>query len=317
MGVFGAGLYSGDFAMDLRGAIGAVSRLPFDGDKLADILCETEPGAAEHPDDEDHTTFWLVAADQFAKRGIACGRVRERALAIIDNGSDLDILEVLGMSPSDLRKRGKILADLRVRLVAPPVDSRPRLVLKKPQAFVMETGDVLVYPTMGGQCINPYMGPREKNTLWIKDGPGPWRQDSWAAMVVVERGRAFDFLSWYRALTIASAMPEKPALASLRGEVLWKLGLAGTCSAVHFKRLELEKIGELMIDPGKLKSAFPDMRPGASQAIEDISLSNALSVAEAGAAVSLPKPGDPPKLRQGRVPTLLGIEQLLSQIPGD
>src|SRR5258708_9895738 len=84
MGVFGAGLYAGDFAMDLRSAISAVSRLPFEGDKLADILCETEPGAAHHPDDEDHTTFWLVAADQFAKRAIVCDRMRDKALAIID-----------------------------------------------------------------------------------------------------------------------------------------------------------------------------------------------------------------------------------------
>ena len=38
MGVWGAGLYSGDFAMDLRSTIGAVARLPFDNDKLLDIL---------------------------------------------------------------------------------------------------------------------------------------------------------------------------------------------------------------------------------------------------------------------------------------
>ena len=43
MGVFGTGLYSGDFAMDLRSAISAVVRVPYDSDKLADILCESEP----------------------------------------------------------------------------------------------------------------------------------------------------------------------------------------------------------------------------------------------------------------------------------
>ncbi len=57
MGVWGAGLYSGDFAMDLRSTIRAVARLPFDGDKLVDILCETEPTVASNPDDADHTNL--------------------------------------------------------------------------------------------------------------------------------------------------------------------------------------------------------------------------------------------------------------------
>ena len=68
MGLWGTGLYSSDFAMDLRSTVGAVARLPFDGDRLVEILSETEPTAAGNPDDEQHTTFWLVVADQFAKR---------------------------------------------------------------------------------------------------------------------------------------------------------------------------------------------------------------------------------------------------------
>ncbi len=63
MGVFGVGLYSGDFAMDLRASIAAVVRLPFDGDKLAGILCESEPTAAVKTDDGDHPVFWLVLAE--------------------------------------------------------------------------------------------------------------------------------------------------------------------------------------------------------------------------------------------------------------
>src|SRR5579864_3898323 len=124
MGVWGVGLYSGDFAQDLRSTIRAVARLPFDNDKLADILCETEPTAADNPADEDHTTFWLVVADQFSKRGIACDRVREKALAIIDSGSDLVILEKLGMDSSGLKKRQKMLEELRPRLAVPVVSRR-------------------------------------------------------------------------------------------------------------------------------------------------------------------------------------------------
>jgi hypothetical protein len=77
MGVWGTGLYSGDFARDLRAAVAAVARLPFDPDKLVDILCTTEPSAANDPAGEDHTTFWLVVADQFAKIGIGCDRAQQ------------------------------------------------------------------------------------------------------------------------------------------------------------------------------------------------------------------------------------------------
>src|SRR5215467_7224110 len=104
MGVFGTGLYSGDFALDLRPVVGAVLRLPFDPDKLVDVLSGTEPSAASNSSDEDHTTFWLVVADQFAKRGIACDRVRTKALAIIDTGADIAMLGKLGMKAGDLRK---------------------------------------------------------------------------------------------------------------------------------------------------------------------------------------------------------------------
>jgi len=89
MGVWGSGLYSSDFAADLGAAIRAVSRLPFEAGRLVDILSSIEPGAANNDADEDHTTFWLVTADQFAKRGIACQRVRDKALQIIDSGGDL------------------------------------------------------------------------------------------------------------------------------------------------------------------------------------------------------------------------------------
>jgi hypothetical protein len=129
-GVWGAGLDSGDFAMDLRRTIGAVARLPFDGDRLVEILAQTEPTVANNPEDEDHTTFWLVVADQFAKRAIICDRAREKGLAIIDAGSDLAMHAKLGMSPSDLSQRRKMLQDVRVRLTTPPARRRPRSVLE-------------------------------------------------------------------------------------------------------------------------------------------------------------------------------------------
>ena len=68
MAVFGTGLYSGDFAMDLRSTIGAVVRLPFDNDKLAGILCESEPKVANASDDENHGTFLLSHTSSLSAR---------------------------------------------------------------------------------------------------------------------------------------------------------------------------------------------------------------------------------------------------------
>jgi hypothetical protein len=215
MGTWGAALYSGDFAMDLRATIGAVVRLPFDPDRLVDILCETETAAAHDPHNEDHTTFWLVLADQFVKRGMSSDRVRETALGIIAAADDIAMLEQRGMKPADIRKRRRLLDELRARIVATPVD-KPRTVLKKPQPLLMDRGDVIVYPTCDGRCINPYLGSKALNTRYTKDGPAPWMQNGWAAAVIIDCGRAFDFLSWYRSLTIASARPQKPTLDSLR-----------------------------------------------------------------------------------------------------
>jgi hypothetical protein len=79
VGVWGSGLYSGDFALDLRCTVKAVARLPFDGDKLVELIGGTEPGVANEPQNEEHFTFWLVVADQFAKLGIVCERLREQA----------------------------------------------------------------------------------------------------------------------------------------------------------------------------------------------------------------------------------------------
>jgi hypothetical protein len=121
MGIWGTGLYSGDFAMDLRSTISAVSRLPFDPGRLVEILCETEPTAANNRNDEEHTTFWLILADQFAKRGIAYKPVRDRALQIIDGFEDQAMLEKLGATPVDIRHRRKVLLELRARIASTPI----------------------------------------------------------------------------------------------------------------------------------------------------------------------------------------------------
>ena len=309
MGVWATGLYAGDFALDLRATIGAVAKLPFDGDRLLEILCESERGAADRTDDADHATFWLIAADQFAKRGIESKRAREVALEIIDGGRDLAMLEKLGMQPADLRKRKKVLEEVRERIVAPIARAKPRETMKRPQELLMETGDVVVYPTFGGRCRNPYFIDQDKDRMG--SAMPSWRADSWAAMVIVDCGRAFDFLAWYRPLTVAAAMAEKPALAALTGDLLWKLGRPGTCTAAHFKRMGLEKMGTFAVDPEKLTAWFGEFRPGTSAAVSDISIANQISVGPYSRAERIAEPGNLASVRPDRpYPSIAGLRHI-------
>ena len=307
MGVLGAGLYSGDFALDLRSMVKAVLRLPFEPDRLLEILRSTEPSAANSPENEDHTTFWLIVADQFARQGVICERVRDKALDIINGGADIRTLETLGMKDTELRKRRRVLEELKARIVQPATTGKTRTVSRKPQPLLMEIGDVLVYPTCGGRNINPYFPSEKKNLHNTKSGREPWKPDGWGAMVILDCGRAFEYLAWYRPATLAETRSEKPTLDSLCGAMLWRVELHGTCSASHFRKMELEKIGVLPVDREKAKEVYPSrFGTGLSAAVQDISIANRMKAALPGAAT--PNPGGE---RRGLTPTLSGIASLL------
>ena len=273
MGTWGTGLYAGDFAADLREAISAVARLPFEAERLVDILCDYEPGAARDGADPDHPTFWLVLADQFAKRGIACAPVREAALALIDGGADLAMMARRGMAPPGLKVRGRVLAELRERLTA-PINLKPRTVLKSPQPFLLDVGDVIVFPTSRGWVINPYFKSREAI-------PG-WGHDGWGAFIVAERGRAFKFFAWYRPL-ITYATASKPDLAALTLRPNWILKRAGTLTRNHLRRMAFEPVGNTPIDAVRFVGLFPDRPSGVSDAVGDLSIANRLHLAVEGA----------------------------------
>ena len=251
MGSWGAGLYSGDFAMDLRSTIRAVSRLPFDPDRLTDIVCDTEASVANNPEDEDYTTFWLVVADQFPRRGIASARAREIAIGVIDTGQDLEMQRRLGRSGGGLEKRRRMLAELRERLTSPlPSKARPALT-------------------------NPYTTRPDQLKIYGPRGGEPWTEDGWAALVVVERGRAFGFFAWYRPVVIDEGLTAKPDLATLR-DAGWRIDSPGTCSPTHLRRMRLERVGAFSADTAKVRTLFPGLRSGDSYAVNDISIANRL-----------------------------------------
>jgi hypothetical protein len=168
MGPWGIGLYSDDFARDLKATISAVCRLPLDEEPLVDAICGSEPSAATDPADEDHTIFWLVLADQYEKRLIFSKRVREMAIAIIDGGKDAATMQGLGMKAAPIRKRGDKLAELPARLLAQPKASRERKTIKTSEPYVFDLYGVYAYPTRGGGVAVAAMARRSWMVLRTK-----------------------------------------------------------------------------------------------------------------------------------------------------
>jgi hypothetical protein len=271
MGAWGTGLYASDFAADLRAVIAAVARLPLDEEALVTTICGAEKSAAENATDEDHTVFWLVLADQFEKRGIFSAHVRDAALAIIDGGKDAAMMQKLGMKPADLLKRAAKLGELRARIVAQPLESKPRKTMQRPEPYVFEVGGVYAYPTRGGDTINPYMGAKYFDR-------SKWSLDGFGLMLVIGRGRAFDYLAWYQAAASVEVVPSIPDRTNLVGEIRWGLPIYGTCNPAHFRKIELEEIGVFPLDQARLDHFFPHLAPGTSYAIHDISLANRMKI---------------------------------------
>ena len=256
MGAWGVGLYSSDMAADMRATIKSVLRLPFDEDRIVDILRDGESSAANDPNDEDHTTFWLVLADQLERRGVAHAGTREKAIAIIDRGDDLLMMEQRGMKPADLRKRGAKLAELRARLAAAPRVSQPRTTIAAPQPYVLEPGVLYACPVQGSSCLNPYFSKKQA-AQW------PFVPDGWRQFVILDRGREFDYLAWYQPLVCKKPVREKPRLTEAGADLWWELDTPKTCPQGHFDRLGITAIGRLPIDTEKVRARFAKgARPG-------------------------------------------------------
>jgi hypothetical protein len=277
VGAWGAGLYSSDMAADMRATIKSVLRLPFDEDRIVDILRDCERHAADDPGNEDHTTFWLVLADQFEKRGVAHAPTREKAIAIIEGGDDLKMMEKRGMKPADLRKRGAKLVELQARLAAASCQSKPRVTITAPEPYLLEIGVLYACPVSGSSCINPYFSKKHFERF-------PWKPDGWRQFVILDRGRAFDYLAWYQPLVCKKPVPQKPRISDAGDDLWWELDTPKTCCRRHFDRMAIVPIGGLPMDMDKVRARFAKTRPsivflgwgGRGAAINDISIADSM-----------------------------------------
>ena len=234
MGAWGGGLYDGDFALDLKGTIEGVLRAPLSDDEaLAEIWTSHGKGAVEN----DALDYWLVLADQLERRGMRRQDVFERAIAIVDAGEDLAVLESLEAEPKTIAERRRETAKLAERL-RDPRPAKQRKPLKKPQPLLLEVGEGLTWPTDHGASINPYV-PEE--SLWKLGG---FKQDGWGFGVVTEAGHEFYVLAYYAVQVLKWRRAERPSpeLAVHCPRAPYRYG---TMSKLHLSRTRAERLGRV------------------------------------------------------------------------
>jgi hypothetical protein len=101
-------------------------------------------------------------------------------------------------------------------------------------------------------------------------------------VVITERGLTFGFFPWYRPIVNGTIWTSPPDLPALSNET-WYLESPGTCSPAHFRRIGFTRVGGFDVDVAKLHQRYPGLRPGDSQAIQDITIANRLNSHRAAA----------------------------------
>jgi hypothetical protein len=84
-------------------------------------------------------------------------------------------------------------------------------------------------------------------------------------MVVVDAGHAFDYLAWYTIMVVREELIDKPTMSALM-RAAWRIRGSCTCSAMHFKRLELERVGKVKLRRDVIESTFRKLGGGGARA---------------------------------------------------
>lgn len=216
VGTWNTGLYGNDTAADLRDDFETVARAPWDGERLLAWILERYPAAGD-PSDPEYTDVRLAAADLFWRNGIDHAPTVETARAIVADGLDLAAKRTLGMTERIIARRVAVLRDLADRLQRPNASAKPRRMFDGPEAFVMDAGDVLVYPTSKGDPRNPYVGPRKEERFYAMH---PWEQDGWAMAIVLLRYHRYDVFARYVVALLRVDPASKPSMERLASRTI-------------------------------------------------------------------------------------------------
>ncbi|SIN44786.1 hypothetical protein SAMN04489832_7330 [Micromonospora cremea] len=147
MGAWGPGLLSDDTACDVRDEYREMLEDGLDDDEATQRMLDSYADALDDPDEA--TSVWLAMAVTQSKLGRLDPRVRERALAAIESGTDL---ARWSDNPRLAAKRRDVLDKARAQLIGPQPQ---RKKVRRPRRHVtdLQPGDVLSYRAANGHLV--------------------------------------------------------------------------------------------------------------------------------------------------------------------
>ena len=257
MGAWGPGLYANDDAADFVDLVRAVLRLPKPLDELVALLRSEAEGAVE-----DETTSTLILADQLEKQGIHHPETFAKAIEILEDGRDTEAMRRAEMDEKDLKARAKSNLKILDRLKNPRPE-RPRKTLAKPQTAVVSRGDYVCFPTRHGMPRNPYFPP----------GREEFEPDAWGVVQIHDVGWEFEYLNWVKVLPLNWGRQQPPGLQDAVNAPPSGTLCFGTLPRMHFKRMEMQIIGNQPPRPDAAPPG-PDDRTARFVALNDVSICN-------------------------------------------
>lgn len=144
MGTWGPALFSNDTACDVRDAYRELVGDGLSGPAATDRIMKEWEEALDDPD--EGPVFWFALASTQWRCGRLESRVRDRALALIDDGSDL---HRWGDDGKLLRKRQAVLAKLREQLLSPQPPEK-RIARRFRDTCDWEVGEVVGFRLRSG-----------------------------------------------------------------------------------------------------------------------------------------------------------------------
>ena len=147
MGIIGTGLFDDDRAADVRGEYRDLIADGTLGFEATDIVIQENQSALADPDEAP--VFWLALAAAQWECGRLEDRVRDEAVAVLNNGTDLARWEY---DPKLVSQRRRVLERLRARLASPqPREKRIRQRYR--DTCDWEVGEVIAYRLRTGQMV--------------------------------------------------------------------------------------------------------------------------------------------------------------------
>lgn len=155
MGIWGTSLFSSDTALDAKDTY----LLWLSKGVPDDVALKRVLDIAPRPHDDDECEFWLALASTQWKYGRLDDCVKQKALALIESGGDVNKWKLMGKF-KDVQKRKKVIEDVKAQLLM-EMPARKKVKEEYYPISPWESGDVILYN------INDKQSNSELQNKWV------------------------------------------------------------------------------------------------------------------------------------------------------